>query len=408
MMNKKRSHGIGRAKYLIFIPLAAFLMLLSNIEAVARITGEIAAGAVAGVKEATELTIVPEEEVKVSGQVIDDFNSPISGANVIIKGTSIGTITDIEGRFVLETTKNAIIQFSFIGFKEKEVAVKDVMGNLKVQLYSEGGTGQSQSSGANPQAIVNPSTVRSDQVFNVVEEQPEFPGGQGALLTFLSKNIKYPVIAQENGIEGRVTTSFIIETDGSIRNIEVVRGVDPSLDIEAVRVISTMPKWKPGRQRGKEVAVKFTVPVTFRLQGGSKDKVTSKDYDNAGIVVVGYGDKKDSNASATPENNDMVFTVVQNPPEFPGGQGALLEYIAKSVQYPVEAQSAGIQGRVTCSFIVNKDGTISNPEVLHSIEPSLDKEALRVISSMPKWIPGTQRGKAVRVKFTVPVTFRLQ
>ena len=117
MMNKKRSHGIGRTKYLIFIPLAAFLMLLSNIEAVARITGEIAAEAVTGVKEATEISVLSEDDVKVSGQVIDDFNGPVIGANVIVKGTNVGTITDTEGYFVLETTKNAVLRFSFPGMK---------------------------------------------------------------------------------------------------------------------------------------------------------------------------------------------------------------------------------------------------------------------------------------------------
>ena len=145
MMNKKRSHGIGRTKYLIFIPLAAFLMLLSNIEAVARITGEIAAEAVAGVKEATEISVLSEDDVKVSGQVIDDFNGPVIGANVIVKGTNVGTITDTEGYFVLETTKNAVLRFSFPGMKAKEVAVKDVQGKLKVQLYSDGSAQGSQS-----------------------------------------------------------------------------------------------------------------------------------------------------------------------------------------------------------------------------------------------------------------------
>lgn len=96
---------------------------------------------------------------------------------------------------------------------------------------------------------------------------PEFPGGQDALLQFLAKTVKYPVIAQENGIQGRVTASFIVEKDGSVTDIEVIRGVDPSLDKEAIRVLSTMPKWTPGKQRGQDVAVKYTVPVTFRLQG---------------------------------------------------------------------------------------------------------------------------------------------
>ena len=104
------------------------------------------------------------------------------------------------------------------------------------------------------------------QIFQVVEEMPEFPGGQGALLQFLAKSIKYPVIAQENGIQGRVTCSFVVNKDGSIVDAEVIRGVDPSLDKEAIRVINTMPKWSPGKQRGKPVRVKYTVPVTFRLQ----------------------------------------------------------------------------------------------------------------------------------------------
>ena len=107
----------------------------------------------------------------------------------------------------------------------------------------------------------------AQQIFTVVEEMPDFPdGGLQGLLKFLAKNIKYPVIAQENGIQGRVVCAFVVNKDGSIVDIEVLRGVDPSLDKEAVRVLSTMPKWKPGKQRGKPVRVKYTVPVMFRLQ----------------------------------------------------------------------------------------------------------------------------------------------
>jgi protein TonB len=104
-------------------------------------------------------------------------------------------------------------------------------------------------------------------VFVVVEKMPEFPGGQQALFKYLSENVKYPVIAQENGIQGRVICQFVVNRDGSIVDVEVVRsGGDPSLDKEAVRVIKSMPKWKPGKQRGKPVRVKYTVPVNFKLQ----------------------------------------------------------------------------------------------------------------------------------------------
>jgi protein TonB len=105
-----------------------------------------------------------------------------------------------------------------------------------------------------------------EEIFVVVENQPEFPGGQAAMMKFLSENIKYPVIAQENGIQGRVICNFVVERDGSITDVQVVRGVDPSLDKEAVRVIQSMPRWKPGMQRGKPVRVRFTLPVVFRLQ----------------------------------------------------------------------------------------------------------------------------------------------
>ena len=106
----------------------------------------------------------------------------------------------------------------------------------------------------------------AQQIFTVVEKQPEFPGGMAELMKFLAKSIKYPVIAQENGIQGRVVCSFVVNRDGSIVDIQVMRGVDPSLDKEAVRVIGTMPKWKPGEQRGKPVRVRFILPVQFRLQ----------------------------------------------------------------------------------------------------------------------------------------------
>jgi len=108
------------------------------------------------------------------------------------------------------------------------------------------------------------------------------------------------------------------------------------------------------------------------------------------------------------EEEDVVFVIVENKPEFPGGDAALMKYIAENIKYPVIAQENGIQGRVICQFVVNKDGSIVDITVVRSVDPSLDKEAMRVIKSMPKWKPGKQRGKPVRVKFTLPIVFRLQ
>ncbi len=111
-----------------------------------------------------------------------------------------------------------------------------------------------------------PPKEEESKVFDVVEEQPSFPGGQGALMQWLSDNIKYPVIAAENGIQGRVIVQFVVSKTGSISNVNVVRGVDPSLDKEAVRVVKAMPNWTPGKQNGTTVNVRYTLPVTFKLQ----------------------------------------------------------------------------------------------------------------------------------------------
>jgi len=108
--------------------------------------------------------------------------------------------------------------------------------------------------------------AEANQIFTVVEQQPEFPGGEAALMQFIKKNLKYPAFAAENGIQGRVTLSFTVEKDGSIANIEVMRSPAEELSKEAIRVVSSMPKWKPGKQRGKPVRVKYVLPVTFRLQ----------------------------------------------------------------------------------------------------------------------------------------------
>lgn len=114
--------------------------------------------------------------------------------------------------------------------------------------------------------IVSENKEQNNRIYDVVEQMPSFPGGQTALMQYLSSNVMYPVDAQENGIQGRVTVSFVVERDGSITEVKVVRPVAPSLDKEAVRVISSMPKWKPGKQDGVNVRVMFTIPIAFRLE----------------------------------------------------------------------------------------------------------------------------------------------
>lgn len=104
------------------------------------------------------------------------------------------------------------------------------------------------------------------EVFFIVEDMPEFPGGEAALRAYIANSIKYPVIAQENGVQGKVYVTFVVGKDGSVSDAKIARGVDPSLDKEALRVVNTLPKWKPGKQRGKPVNVSYTVPINFQLQ----------------------------------------------------------------------------------------------------------------------------------------------
>ena len=114
--------------------------------------------------------------------------------------------------------------------------------------------------------VVVQAKEEPEQVFDMVEQMPSFPGGQGELMKYISNNLRYPAIAQENGIQGRVICQFVVGKDGQVRDVVVVRTLDPSCDKEAVRVLSSMPKWIPGKQNGKAVAVKYTVPIVFRLQ----------------------------------------------------------------------------------------------------------------------------------------------
>jgi len=263
-----------------------------------------------------------------------------------------------------------------------------------------------------------------EKAFEVVEKMPAFPGGDKALLEFLSKNIKYPVEAQKKGLQGRVVVNFIVEKNGSINHANVIRSVDPLLDAEALRVVQSMPNWTPGMHNGKAVRVKYNIPVLFQLNGPAAKT------DGQTAPAPRPADSPTAQPSAS--SDEILYEDLEQKPEFPGGMKAMMEYLSSNVKYPVEAQKMGEQGRVIVGFIVEKDGTVSNAKVVKSnrytlveiekdgtvvkkLETSegpviheLEAEALRVVQSMPKWMPGKLNGKAVRVKYNLPVSFRLQ
>ena len=419
MMNKKRTREIGRTKYLMFLPLAALLMIISNIEAVARTTKEMAKDVIEAVEEnLASNSTTPEMEVATEaipvetpisqqdkdklvtykGKVVDKDGKPVEGAELLIDGShklpqDQSFVTDKNGNFSFMAFENAHI--GVIWNKNDKYMLKGIRydqkerTNLKIVMDDQW---------QNP-----PSNDPNNPVFEVVEIMPEFPdGGMSGLMQFLSKNIQYPINAQKNHTQGRVTVQFVVNKDGSISEPKIIRGVDPDLDGEAIRVISLMPKWKPGMQKGQPVRVKYTVPVMFRLSDNGQKEEYKPIPKIDETVVVGYASKQ------APAEEDPVFEVVENMPEFAGGMGGLMQYLSKNIKYPVEAQKAGIQGRVIMQVIIDKNGNVTNPKVTQPVDPLLDTEAIRVTASMPKWKPGTQRGMPINVKYTFPIVFRLQ
>jgi TonB family protein len=231
------------------------------------------------------------------------------------------------------------------------------------------------------------------EVFVVVEEMPRFPGGDTALMNFVFRNITYPKEAKEKGIQGRVILRFAVNYLGGTEQIGVIKGVDPLLDAEAIRVIKMLPQWQPGKQGGKPVNVWYSVPVTFALEGVDLPK-----------------DKPAAEAAPPPVPPrppvPAMVSGYDEPPVFPGGDQALLKFIDSNRKYPQTAKDKNISGTVKVRFQVTETGKVDKISVMSSVDPALDAEALRIVSLMPQWQPGKLQGKPVIVFYTIPVTFK--
>lgn len=152
--------------------------------------------------------------------------------------------------------------------EEDEMKSQDELTQSKVTISIADVVGNDEENGMiieDLKEVVTQEAPKEEEVFEMVEQQPEFPGGQAEMMKFIKDNMKYPVIAMENGVHGRVYCQFVVGANGKIRDVKVVRGVDPYLDKEAVRVIQMMPDWIPGRQNGRAVSVRYTLPVLFKL-----------------------------------------------------------------------------------------------------------------------------------------------
>ena len=221
------------------------------------------------------------------------------------------------------------------------------------------------------------------EIFTVVEEMPIFPGGDSTLMKFISNNTKYPLQAKVNNIQGRVILRFSVNYDGTVSNAQVLRGVEPSLDAEAVRVVNMLPKWQPGKQGGKPVNVWYSIPITFKLSGS--DQISKPRF-----IVTG---------------NDTTYTYIKNMPQFPGGKDALLKFKADNLKYPGNLKSTGFDGTLSVMFTVSTDGSLSDFTISSGIMPALDAEALRVAKLMPPWQPGVEKERPVRVRTSAVFDF---
>lgn len=243
-------------------------------------------------------------------------------------------------------------------------------------------------SGSVPVQVSSQSTLPQPDKLKVgASTLPSFPGGMDSLRAYLEQRIVYPKEALQKKIQGRVLITFVVQPDGQLSEISVLRGADLPLDKEAMRVIRSMPRWVPGKEKGIAVAKSVTIPITFKLPTSSS---------------VTYAPNPTSQKEA---KSQEVEDNLQ--PMFPGGDQALIAYMSDNLVYPEEAVKKQLQGRLLVRFVVEPDGQLSQVGIHRSIHPLLDAEAVRMVKSMPRWIPARNNGVAVAAPMMLPITFKL-
>lgn len=228
-----------------------------------------------------------------------------------------------------------------------------------------------------PAGTIKP-TIRKIYLLPQLDDSPEFQGGEPALMCHIVRNQIYPYDSRIKDCDGEVRLTLIVNGDGQVEMVQLLSGIGEPCDSRAIQIVKEMPNWKPGRLNGENVNVMINLPIGF------------------------------SKIDTTKIAGDDVFTVVEEMPEFPGGDQAKQQYLQDNIRYPIAARSSGIQGTVYITFVVEPDGSLSNFRVLRGIGGGCDEEAVRVIKEMPKWKPGRQRGEAKRVQFNMPIRFTLR
>lgn len=239
-----------------------------------------------------------------------------------------------------------------------------------------------------------------DNIYTFVEQPPSFQGGEEALAKYLSKNIRYPKAAVDKKIAGIVFVQFVVDEEGYIKDAHTV-GKNPGFGLaeEGIRVVKSMPQWIPGKHQGKNVAVQFNLPIRFVLDAGKQTPAPPPPPAPA---------SSGKTITFEPSDNNEVFTFVEQPPQFPGGEEALALYLNKNIRYPSEAQKANVSGTTFVQFIVDADGSIRDVKTVGAKKGyGLEDEAIRVVKAMPKWKPGEQNKQLVAVQYNLPIRFSL-
>jgi len=476
--------------------------------------------------------MTPQQKTIKGKIVLAETGEPVPGASIVIRNSTRGCVSDLDGSFMLNVDGNPELVISFVGMetlvvKASEVGKKPL--KLEVKTYdldlesvpmevkkdASGAISLKSKDGSEAQPVIlvdgkmfsggvedldqneimsievikdsNSPMVRKyeaedgvimittkkaaankgEDKFYIVEEMPKFNGGDAGeeFRYYIAQNLRYPESAAKKGISGRVIVQFAVNETGQVVDPKVVRGVDPDLDKEALRVVSSSPRWTPGEQDGDPVKVLFTFPVNFVLQDAGKDANTESatiSLKADKLTITGYGSMADpvyvldgevvesiedmdpesiervdvikdpdhaqakkynakdgvilittKEAAAAAKESGMetsridgeIFYVVEDMPKFPGGLSALKTYVYSNLEYPENAKSQGIEGKVIVRFLINQKGKAVNGEILRSSYAGFDAPALKVIEEMPAWTPGKQRGKPVKVWYVMSINF---
>jgi TonB family protein len=237
-----------------------------------------------------------------------------------------------------------------------------------------------------------PPVIAKDniEVLNYKILDTYYPGGHNTWWDFIMNNFRFTKGSRYTMAQGEILVQFKVTEHGEITNPKVIMSLRNDLDREAIRVFSIMPKWKPILKAGKAVNKIYQVPLFIKIDP------TVRDFQLSLTPILHVS-----------EDKDKPYIIVDQNPEYKGGYQAMLDFLQAKMKYPIVSKKSGIQGTVFLMFVVEKTGKITKVKILRGIDKSCDEEAMRLVKSMPDWIPGRQDGKVVRIMFQIPVKFQL-